>query len=44
MPILKSKMRAANEPTDVKSDLEIKNPQVSNAIDRDKARAMGVSA
>jgi len=30
--------------TDANSVLEIKIPQVSIAIDRDKARAMGVSA
>jgi hydrophobic/amphiphilic exporter-1 (mainly G- bacteria), HAE1 family len=43
-PLLESKMRAMKALTDVNSDLEIKNPQVSISIDRDKARAMGVSA
>jgi HAE1 family hydrophobic/amphiphilic exporter-1 len=43
-PILESRMRAMKDLTDVNSDLEIKNPQVSISIDRDKARAMGISA
>jgi multidrug efflux pump subunit AcrB len=41
---LRARLRAAKDLTDVNSDQEIKNPQVSIAIDRDKARAMGVSA
>ncbi|HKD69347.1 MAG TPA: efflux RND transporter permease subunit [Candidatus Binataceae bacterium] len=43
-PMLESKMRALKDLTDVNSDLEIKNPQVSIAIDRDKALTMGISA
>ena len=43
-PVLESRMRAMKELSDVNSDLEIKNPQVNILIDRDKARAMGVSA
>ncbi len=43
-PLLENKMRALKDLTDVNSDLEIKNPQVSIALDRDKARSMGVSA
>jgi HAE1 family hydrophobic/amphiphilic exporter-1 len=43
-PLLESKLRAMKDLTDVNSDLEIKNPQVSIAINRDKARAMGISA
>ena len=43
-PLLESKMRAMKALTDVNSDLEIKNPQVSITIERDKAQAMGVSA
>jgi HAE1 family hydrophobic/amphiphilic exporter-1 len=43
VPLLESRMRALKELTDVNSDLEIKNPQVNIAIDRDKARALGVS-
>ena len=44
VPLLESRMRALKELTDVNSDLEIKNPQVNISIDRDKARALGVSA
>jgi HAE1 family hydrophobic/amphiphilic exporter-1 len=43
-PILEQKMRAMKDLTDVNSDLEIKNPQVSITINRDKARSMGISA
>jgi HAE1 family hydrophobic/amphiphilic exporter-1 len=43
-PLLENRMRAIKDLTDVNSDLEIKNPQVSITIDRDKARAMGISA
>jgi HAE1 family hydrophobic/amphiphilic exporter-1 len=43
-PMLENRMRAIKDLTDVNSDLQIKNPQVSIAIDRDKARAMGISA
>ncbi len=43
-PILENRMRAMPDLTDVNSDLQIKNPQVSISIDRDKARAMGISA
>jgi HAE1 family hydrophobic/amphiphilic exporter-1 len=43
-PLLENRMRAIKDLSDVNSDLEIKNPQVSITIDRDKARAMGISA
>jgi hypothetical protein len=44
VPALPRKQDAGEGSYDVNSDLEIKNPRVGIAIDRDKARAMGVSA
>ncbi len=41
---LETKMRGLPGFQDVTSDLEINNPQVNVQIDRDKAKAMGVSA
>jgi HAE1 family hydrophobic/amphiphilic exporter-1 len=43
-PILEDRLRALRGLQDVTSDLQIKNPQVSVDIDRDKATALGVSA
>jgi len=43
-PVLESKLSQLPELQDVNSDLQIKNPQVSVEIDRDKASAVGVSA
>ncbi|HSQ15102.1 MAG TPA: efflux RND transporter permease subunit, partial [Candidatus Binatia bacterium] len=43
-PLLEEKLRALPGLQDVTSDLQIANPQVNVAIDRDKARSMGVSA
>jgi HAE1 family hydrophobic/amphiphilic exporter-1 len=43
-PILEEKLRGLAGLQDVTSDLQIENPQVNVAIDRDKARSMGVSA
>jgi HAE1 family hydrophobic/amphiphilic exporter-1 len=43
-PALEEKMRLAPGLIDVTSDLQIKNPQVTVAINRDKAAALGVSA
>lgn len=43
-PELETKLRAIPQLQDVTSDLQIKNPQVNLAIDRDKAAALGVSA
>jgi HAE1 family hydrophobic/amphiphilic exporter-1 len=43
-PALEEKMRRAPGLIDVTSDLQIKNPQVTVAINRDKAAALGVSA
>jgi len=43
-PQLEAKMRELPGLQDVTSDLEIKNPQVSVEIDRDKAAAVGVTA
>ena len=41
---LESKMRALKELQDVTSDLQIKNPQINVAIERDKASALGITA
>jgi HAE1 family hydrophobic/amphiphilic exporter-1 len=41
---LEVKMRGLSQLQDVTSDLQIKNPQVNVAIDRDKASALGLSA
>ena len=43
-PVLEAKLRAVPQLQDVNSDLQIKNPQVNLAIDRDKAAALGVTA
>jgi HAE1 family hydrophobic/amphiphilic exporter-1 len=43
-PVLETRMRALAGIRDVTSDLQILNPQVNVAIDRDKADATGVSA
>jgi HAE1 family hydrophobic/amphiphilic exporter-1 len=43
-PVLEEKLRALPGLQDVTSDLQIANPQVNVEIDRDKARAMGISA
>ena len=43
-PVLEAKLRALPQLQDVNSDLQIKNPQVNLAIDRDKAAALGVTA
>ncbi|MEI8063230.1 MAG: efflux RND transporter permease subunit [Verrucomicrobiota bacterium] len=42
-PVLEEKLRAAPELQDVTSDLQIKNPQVTVIIDRDKAATLGLS-
>jgi len=41
--VLEEKMRALPQLQDVTSDLQIKNPEVTVQIDRDKASALGVS-
>lgn len=41
--VLEAKMRALQQLQDVTSDLQIKNPEVTVQIDRDKASALGVS-
>src|SRR5260370_32346670 len=41
---LESKLRALPGLLDVTSDLQIKNPQVSVSLDRDRAAALGVTA
>jgi HAE1 family hydrophobic/amphiphilic exporter-1 len=41
--VLETKMRALQQLQDVTSDLQIKNPEVTVQIDRDKASALGVS-
>ncbi len=41
---LESKMHSINQIQDVTSDLQLKNPQVTVKIDRDKASTLGVSA
>jgi hydrophobic/amphiphilic exporter-1 (mainly G- bacteria), HAE1 family len=43
-PVLEERLRAMRGLQDVTSDLQIKNPQVSVRIDRDKATALGLSA
>jgi HAE1 family hydrophobic/amphiphilic exporter-1 len=43
-PVLEERMRSLAGLQDVTSDLQIANPQVNVDIDRDKARAMGVTA
>jgi HAE1 family hydrophobic/amphiphilic exporter-1 len=43
-PVLEERLRAIRGLQDVTSDLQIKNPQVSVQIDRDKATALGLSA
>jgi HAE1 family hydrophobic/amphiphilic exporter-1 len=42
-PVLEEKLRAAPELQDVNSDLQIKNPQVTVVIDRDKAATLGLA-
>jgi len=42
--ILESKLHALPDLRDVNSDLEIKNPQVTVDIDRDKAHSLGLTA
>jgi hydrophobic/amphiphilic exporter-1 (mainly G- bacteria), HAE1 family len=42
--ILERKLRGLHELQDVTSDLQVANPQVNVVIDRDKARALGISA
>ncbi len=43
-PVLEAKMRGVPGLQDVTSDLQIANPQVNVAIDRDKAKVTGLSA
>jgi HAE1 family hydrophobic/amphiphilic exporter-1 len=43
-PVMEAKLRELPGFQDVTSDLELKNPQVSLHIDRDKASALGLSA
>ena len=43
-PLLEAKMRTLPGLIDVTSDLQIKNPQVNVAINRDKAATLGVTA
>jgi len=43
-PVLEAKMREVRGLQDVTSDLQIANPQVNVAIDRDKAKVVGLSA
>ncbi len=43
-PVLEAKMREIPGLQDVTSDLQIANPQISVAIDRDKAKVTGLSA
>jgi HAE1 family hydrophobic/amphiphilic exporter-1 len=43
-PKLEAKMREINSIQDVTSDLQLKNPQITVTIDRDKASALGVTA
>jgi len=43
-PVLEEKMRAIPGLQDVTSDLQIANPQVNVAIDRDKAKVTGLTA
>jgi HAE1 family hydrophobic/amphiphilic exporter-1 len=42
-PVLEDKMRGLPGFQDVTSDMQLKNPQVSLAIDRDKAGALGIT-
>jgi hydrophobic/amphiphilic exporter-1 (mainly G- bacteria), HAE1 family len=42
--VLETRMRTLKEIQDVTSDLQVENPQVNVAIDRDKASTLGVSA
>jgi HAE1 family hydrophobic/amphiphilic exporter-1 len=42
-PVLEQKLRALPGLVDVNSDLQLKNPQLQVAIDRDKASALGVT-
>src|SRR5438067_11671696 len=44
VPKLESELRKLPQLQDVTSDLQIKNPQISVDIDRDKAAALGVTA
>jgi HAE1 family hydrophobic/amphiphilic exporter-1 len=43
-PVLEEKMRGITGLQDVTSDLQIRNPQVHIDVDRDRARALGVTA
>ncbi|MBF8297970.1 MAG: acriflavin resistance protein, partial [candidate division NC10 bacterium] len=43
-PVLEARIRELTGLQDVTSDLQIKNPQVNVKIERDKAKAMGISA
>jgi hydrophobic/amphiphilic exporter-1 (mainly G- bacteria), HAE1 family len=43
-PILEEKMRGLKDLRGVNSDLQVRNPQVTVDIDRDKAHTLGVSA
>ena len=43
-PVLEARMREIAGLQDVTSDLQIRNPQVNVKIERDKAKAMGISA
>ncbi|MEW6265592.1 MAG: efflux RND transporter permease subunit [Thermodesulfobacteriota bacterium] len=43
-PVLEQKIKALPGFTDVTTDLQLKNPQVTVEIDRDKASALGLSA
>jgi HAE1 family hydrophobic/amphiphilic exporter-1 len=43
-PVLEERLRALPQLQDVTSDLQVKNPQVQVAIDRDKAATLGVTA
>jgi HAE1 family hydrophobic/amphiphilic exporter-1 len=43
-PVMEERLRTLPGFQDVTSDLQIKNPQVTVAIDRDKASSLGVSA
>ncbi|MBI2989233.1 MAG: efflux RND transporter permease subunit [Deltaproteobacteria bacterium] len=43
-PILEEKLRALPDIQDVRSDLQLKNPQVEIVIDRDRAATLGLQA
>jgi len=43
-PILEDKMRGLAELQDVRSDLQLKNPQLEVVINRDKASTLGITA